>query len=166
MSSISASSIGQNVLQYLQQLTTESTSATTDAATTTDPTTTSTTAAPSHHHHHHGSKIKEIQDAVTSALENAKDDGDTTDPNKIVQTAIEQVLGSANNATTSATSATTSTPGTAQSAFAKTLQSFGVDADQFRSDFLSAVKEAQNGDINTSSVFAAFPTGTQLDTNG
>jgi hypothetical protein len=182
MSSISASGIGQGLMQFLQQIATEGPSATTEAAsssaasavtTLTSGTPATGTQATAHHHHHGGgSKIKQIQDAVTTALQAAQASGNTEDPNTIIKSAIEQVLDAANNATpttstgTSTTETTSGTASTPQSQFEQTLQSYGVNPQQFQSDFLAAVKDAQGGQVNTANVFGSFPTGSQVDTTG
>jgi hypothetical protein len=178
MSSISASSIGQSVLQYIQQLASNSTTsaATTAAAATTStaaPTSTGTPAMGGHHHHHRhggGTEMQTIQDAVTNALQSAKENGSSADPNTVIKTAIEQILGGTNNSSPTDPT-TTTTPTTdndsAQSVFNQTLQSFGVDPQQFRNDFLSAIKDTQNGQpVSTANIFGSFPTGTQVDTTG
>jgi hypothetical protein len=185
MSSISAAGIGQSVMQYIQQLASNAQSATTSAATTSSTTTPSSTAASiatgtpaaghKHHHHHGGSTdLEKIQDAVTNALQSAQAGGSSANPNAVIKTAIEQILAGTNNVTPPTTSTTTATPGTTttpstttQSTFAQTLQSYGVDPQQFRNDFLAALQDAQNGQpVNTANIFGSFPTGTQVDTTG
>jgi hypothetical protein len=118
--------------------------------------------------------MQNIQNAVTSALQSAKESGSSANPNTVVQTAIEQILSGTNNGTPSTGTTTTATPGTdttpsttTQSTFAQTLQSYGVDPQQFNSDFLAAIKDAQNGEpVSTANIFGSFPTGTQVDTTG
>jgi hypothetical protein len=180
MSSISASGLGQGLMQFLQQISSDAQSATTDAASSTAAATTTSTAASAavdvpqaaghhHRHHHGGTQIQKIQDAVTSALQSAQANGSATDPNKVIQTAIEQVLSGTNNVTPAGNPGTTATPnggGAVQSPFEQTLQSYGVDPQQFRSDFLAAIKDAQGGQVNASNVFGNFPSGTQVDTTG
>ena len=186
MSSISASGIGQSLMQYIQQLSSNTQSSTTNPATTTStttPTVQSTAAsiatgtpAAGHKHHHHrgGGELQKIQNAVTSALQSAQASGSSTNPNTVIQTAIEQILAGTNNVTPPANPSTTATPSTettpsttTQSTFAQTLQSYGVDPQQFRNDFLAAIQDAQNGQqVNTANIFGSFPTGTQVDTTG
>lgn len=122
------------------------------------------------HHHHHGGALKQIQNAVTNALQTAQASGSNSDPNTIVEDAIAQVLGN-NNAAVSSTpggadaSASTS-PAINTQNFFQTLQSFGVTPQQFQQDLLSAVKDAQSGTINNSTAFQSFPIGSTLDTVG
>ena len=189
----SVSSVGgnaQSLYQFIQSLsgTTASQSTGATSGTAASPTSNSATqtiaqAAQSigqalqggqHHHHHHGGGLQQIQDAVTNALQSAQSNGSTSDPNKIVEDAISQVLGNNNAAVSSTTSGTaaaasgtTSTSAAANTqAFFQTLQSFGVSPQQFQQDLLSAVKDAQNGTVNSSTAFQNFPVGSALDTIG
>src|SRR5450432_3628538 len=105
MSSISSvSNPGQGLFQYLQQINGGSQSPIGSAS---DPSvsgaTTATAAATTgtgqpvqgaHHHHHggaHGALFQKVQSAVTDALNSAKANG-STDPNSVVQAAIEKVF--------------------------------------------------------------------------
>jgi len=190
MSSISG--IGpnaQSLYQFVQSLSgagqSQSTGATTaTAASPATPTTTAQTIAQAAqsigqalqggHHHHHGGALKQIQDSVTNALQNAQSSGSTANPNKIVEDAISQVLGNNNAAVPSSTGDTDGSTGTTSGSsaasntqsFFQTLQSFGVSPQQFQQDLLSAVKDAQNGNVNTSTAFQNFPVGSTLDTVG
>jgi len=195
MSSIS--SLGGNVqgiFQFIQSLSgtsqTPSTSATTSTSTATDPTQSATQAVSGGHHHHHGHSgsgvFKQIQDAVTNALQTAQSSGgSSSDPNQIVESAIAQVLksnsaattatGSTNAATTAQTSSTDSnadaateaTGGTSSLAsFFQALQTAGVNPQQFQQDFLNAVKDAQGGQVNASTAFQSIPIGSTIDTLG
>jgi hypothetical protein len=153
---------------------TSATSATTPAA---DPQ--ATQAAAPQHHHGHGGMFKKIESAVTDALQAAKSDP-SADPNKVVEDAIAKVFKD-NGATppagtdTSAgvkpdsdgdqnASSQTDSVSSARQAFQQTLQGFGVNASQFHSDFLAAIKDAQSGESDPSSVFSSFPPGSTLDT--
>lgn len=187
----SVSSVGgnaQSLYQFIQSLSgttpaqsTGATSGTAASTTTSSATQTIAQAAQSigqalqggHHHHHHGGGLQQIQDAVTNALQSAQSNGSTANPNKIVEDAISQVLGNNNAAVsptgTAAAGATASTSTSAASrtqAFFQTLQSFGVSPQQFQQDLLSAVKDAQNGTVNSSTAFQNFPLGSALDTVG
>jgi hypothetical protein len=188
----SVSSVGgnaQSLYQFIQSLsgTTQSpstgaTSGATSSTTSNSATQTIAQAAQSigqalqgGHHHHHGGALKQIQNAVTSALQSAQSNGSTSNPNKIVEDAISQVLGN-NNAAVSPTGTDAdgdgpgaSMPTSAASrtqAFFQTLQSFGVSPQQFQQDLLSAVKDAQNGTVNSSTAFQNFPLGSTLDAIG
>ena len=65
---------------------------------------------------------------------------------------------SPNDGATSATGATGTNPG---QTFAQTLQSMGVTPEQFRTDFLAAIKQVMGGQAGTT---AAPTTGLALDT--
>jgi hypothetical protein len=166
MSTISASGIGQSLLQQLQQLSTSSQADTS----TTSPSTAGTPKAAGHHHHHRGNDFQKIQDAVTTALQSAQSSGNSTDPNKVIESAIAQVLGGP-NAAANAANATGAT--STQPTFAQTLQSFGVNPQQFHNDFLAAVQDAQGGQTSQTSqsnllsnVLQNFGLGSVLDTTG
>lgn len=147
-----------------------------------------TQGAQGHHHHGGGSGgngefFQKIQQAVSSALQSAQSSGSTSDPNQIVENAIASVLGtgSSSNSSSSASGTTaadgststttnsnagsTTTPGTSpQEAFSNLLQSAGITAQQFHADFLSAVKDAQGGNVNSSTAFQNFGPGAALNT--
>lgn len=185
----SVSSVGgnaQSLYQFIQSLSgttsSQSTGATSSATPSNSATQTIAQAAQSigqalqgGHHHHHGGALKQIQDAVTNALQSAQSSGSTSDPNKIVEDAISQVLGN-NNAAVSPTGTDAEGDGSGGSmptsaaaktqVFFQTLQSFGVSPQQFQQDLLSAVKDAQNGTVNSSTAFQNFPLGSALDTIG
>lgn len=193
MSAVSGlGSNAQGLYQFFQSLSgtgasqTSATGASTGTSSTTAPGTTAQAitqaaqsigqALPSGHHHHHGGALKQIQDAVTSALQSAQSTGSASSPNKIVEDAIAKVLGNNNTGVSStrqdadgdndgSTGASTSATANMQSFF-QTLQSFGVSPQQFQQDLLSAVKDAQNGTVNTSTAFQNFPVGSTLDTVG
>jgi hypothetical protein len=127
------------------------------------------------HHHRHGGALKQIQDAVTNALQSAQSSGSTSDPNKIVEDAISQVLGNNNAAVSSAAgdtdgdsdaSGASSSPAINTQTFFQKLQAFGVTPQQFQQDLLSAVKDAQSGTVNTSTAFQSFPVGSTLNVVG
>jgi hypothetical protein len=119
--------------------------------------------------------FKEIQGAVTSALQSARQDGTNSDPNKIVEDAIAKVLQQhGSSATTAAGGAVDgdgdgdATQATANGAagkqdFAAMLKSLGVDPKQFHADFLAAIKDAQQGQVDAGSAFKSFPPGTAVD---
>ncbi len=163
-----------------------STSATSSATDSTQP-----DAQKTHHHHHGGGGggggqfFSKIQSAVTTALQSLQAGGAGSDPNQAnqaIQNAIESVIkgqnGTSPDGTTSATTDGSSTdptgstsstpvdPQTAKQAFDNTLQSYGVDPQQFHQDLLSAFQNAQNGNADPSSVFQSFPPGTAIDAFG
>jgi hypothetical protein len=138
-----------------------------------------------HHHHHHGGQGGEsskIASAVTDALQSAQASGNTYDPNKLIEGAIAKVFqdkGATPSSATGGQKASGSDPdgdgdihsagkagdgNPAQQAFFQTLQSFGVDPQQFHADFLSAVKDAQGGQVDPSTVLKNLPPGSQVDT--
>lgn len=172
---------------------------------TTTPTSgTSTTSAPdgtistdasqsgqvSGHHHHHGggggAMFKQIQSAVTSALQTAQANGTDQDPNQVIEDAISSVLKNAGNGTSaaganstnSATQSASDPDGdgdsdasgaaegseSAKQSFFQGLQALGVDPQQFHQDFLTAVQNAQNGNVDPSTAFQSFPPGSGVDT--
>ena len=113
---------------------------------------------------------------MTEALQSAKADG-TSDPNQVVQSAIESVLkggqtqssdGSTDQSTasTDADASSSVDPHAAREAFFQTLQSYGVDPAQFHQDFLTAIHDARNGNDDPSSAFKSFPPGSNVDTTG
>jgi len=136
-------------------------------------------AAAGQHHHGHGGLFKKIESAVTDALQAAKSDP-SADPNKVVEDAIAKVFKDSGlkppaGTDTSAgvkpdsdsdrdSSGQSNSVSSARQAFQQTLQGFGVNASQFHSDFLAAIKDAQNGESDPSSLFSGFPSGSTLDT--
>lgn len=118
------------------------------------------------HHHHHGA-LKQIQDAVTNALQSAQASGSNSDPNTIVEDAIAQVLGNNNAAVSSTSGSNESTSPTINTQnFYQTLQSYGVTPQQFQQDLLSAVKDAQTGTVSNGTAFQNFALGGTLNTLG
>lgn len=133
------------------------------------------------HHHHHGGGgqfFQQIQSAVTQALQSAKSDS-SADPNQVVQDAIAKVLQNrgTDSAQTAGNSGTTSpnAPAAAdgstgqngdasRQAFMQLLQANGIDPQQFHSDFLAAIQNAQGGQVDPSTAFKSFPTGSGVDT--
>lgn len=140
------------------------------------------TGAGGGHHHHHGGggAMKQLQDAVTNALQTAQSSGSSADPNKIIEDAIAKLLQNDNGATTGTTqgaaadpdgdgdgsAGATGAPGTSAQSFQQLLQSFGVSPQQFHQDLLSAVKDAQGGQINPLTALQSFPVGSMVDMVG
>jgi hypothetical protein len=139
-------------------------------------------ARPHHHHGHGGAEMfQKLQSAVTTALQAAQSDG-SSDPNQVVEDAIQKVLagksdssGQGNSQASSndgsgdqAASATDSSQNAPDSrqAFFDTLKSYGIDPQQFHADFVAAVKQAKEGQADPSSAFQSFPPGTLVDSTG
>jgi hypothetical protein len=197
MSSISSISGGTSLYSYLQNLssTTESQTTAPTSATTDTNTAASTSASGSgqsvqgaHHHHGHGKGgqsqlFQQIQQAVTTALQSAQQNG-STNPNQTIEDAIasvfkNQTAGAASQQQTAATGQTPSADGdadgsttgavgggsSATQAFFQNLQSLGIDPAQFHQDFLAAVQDAQGGtNVDPSSLFQSLPPGSIVDT--
>lgn len=190
----SVSGIGgsaQGLYQFLQSLSSTSSASSPTAASSSSSSTDATQTlgqalqgAAGHHRHHGGGGgfMKQIQDAVGSALQSAQSSGSTTDPNQIVEDAIAKVLQNNPSSTPASAQAggandpdgdgdgSSAASGGASSASGQTfdqlLQSFGVSAQQFRQDFLSAVKDAQGGQMNPLTALQSFPIGSTLDAIG
>jgi hypothetical protein len=189
MSSISGA--GSSLYSYLQSLSaTQANSptnpaATANAATAAPATSTITSAlAPTasqpaqgahRHHHHHGggggADLDKLQSAVTSALQSAQSSDSSSDPNQVIEDAIARVFQNDNSAAPNSTASPSAdsdksptTPSSSNASFLQTLQSYGVDPNQFRSDFLSAVQQAQAGQPNSATAFQNFTPGTTVDT--
>jgi hypothetical protein len=135
-----------------------------------------------HHHHHGGGKrggsasdgdaVSDLLDTIQQALQSA-DSSD--DPNKVIQDTVTKLLSSgtqsggsdasksAGTATTSATATTGTTPTDANQSFADVLKAHGVDFQQFRADLLTAVKNAQNGQVNAGTALKSFAPGSAVD---
>ena len=186
MSSISSlSSSASGLYSFIQSLSGNNQTSAASAASSTDPTQSASGqavgAAGGHHHHHGGSgAMKQIQDAVTNALQTAQSSGSSSDPNQIIEDAIAKVLQNNNGATTGTTLGGTSDAdgdgdgstgangagGTSAQSFQQILKSFGVSPQQFHQDFLSAVKDAQGGQMNPLTAMQSFPVGSTVDTIG
>lgn len=196
MSTIGSAGSVSGLYQFFQGVSVSNTTTPTSGTSTTSAAngTTSTDAGQtgqiSGHHHHHGggsggALFKQIQSAVTSALQTAQANGTDQDPNKVIEDAISSVLKNAGNGTSTtsstATGATqsaadpdgdgdTSAKGAAEGSesvkqsFFQGLQALGVDPQQFHQDFLAAVQNAQNGNVDPSTAFQSFPSGSGVDT--
>ncbi|MDB5303245.1 MAG: hypothetical protein JWM97_794 [Phycisphaerales bacterium] len=187
-SASSVGGVGQGLYQFIRSISATSPS---QPAASTDATGSTSSAqgvqGSGRHHRGGGAQFKQIQDAVTSALQQAQSSGTTADPNKIIESAIAKVLKNAGSATSSTGAAgqaasaasdgdgdhSRSTGGTTNAAsssgrnpFLKALQSLGVSPQQFHSDFLAAIQDAKAGNPNPATAFQSFPPGTTLDTIG
>jgi hypothetical protein len=192
MSSGSIGGVGQGLYQFFQTVTANgrqppapAAAATANSASGADSSQTAQTTAlvGGHHHHHHGhgQTAQQIQNAVTSALQSTQGDF-SSDPNTVIQDAIEKVLKNAGAGGTGATGAngqpTTADPAaspatdpssasanatSSRQAFGQLLQSFGVDPQQFHNDFLAAIRDAQNGHVNSGTALQSFPPGSVID---
>jgi hypothetical protein len=105
-----------------------------------------------------GDVIKQIEQAVTSALQSSKP---TDDPHKVVQNAILSVLkkNAGANGKGGSDADTTDSDGTHRT-FNQTLQAYGISPQQFRAQLLAAVHQTGGG----ASSISSFPPGTVLDT--
>jgi hypothetical protein len=170
MSSLHLSSLNRGVSQLLQKVAGTSAGSTAikavNAATPTAVQALNKLTSGITGHHHGSSMIQEIQQSVISALKTAQANGDTTDPNQIVQHAIEQVLqgGLSGSSQSAASAASANSPNSAdaasQQAFLQTLQSYGVNSAQFHNDFLSAVQNvAANQGTDPGALLKKAPPG-------
>jgi hypothetical protein len=183
MSAISG--VGQGLAQFFQSISSSSQCQPTSASTSASAAD-STAAADSsqqvhgsgHHHHGGGGEgggafFQKIQQAVTNALQSAATSGTSADPNTTIEDAIAQIFQNNPTSPSSSTAtdesdsdgATTSeTDASNPQSFIQTLQSYGVDPQQFHQDFMTAIKNAMNGQVDPGTAFANFPPGTIVDT--
>ena len=168
MSGLTLGGVGQSASQYLQQLTGQSPAATDGASG-------QAAQGTKHHHHHHGGggggggqdAVSNLLDTITQALQSADS---SSDPNQAIQDAVTKLL-TASNATAAAGSKSGVTAGTVQAVsqapvqdpLLQLLQAHGVTPQQFQSDLLSAVKDAQNGKVNPGTALQSFPPGSALN---
>jgi hypothetical protein len=142
-----------------------------------------------HHHHHHGGGSSEangsdsagqssgifgqIESAVVSALQSSSAAQSTTGPtdlDQVVQSAITSVLtgkapSTSNPTDAGATDQADSDGQTTGASFIQTLEKYGISAEQFRKDFLTAIQGlngAQSGSAATTAS-QAIPPGSLLD---
>jgi hypothetical protein len=118
------------------------------------------------HGHHHGLS-SQLESAVTNALNSA---GGTTDPNQVIQTAIQNLLaGNSNQTATSGAStaagASSTNPTSQEAAFSQLLSSNGVDPSQFQQDLQSAIQGATSsgGSVDFAQLFQNFPPGSSVN---
>ena len=176
MSSISAA--GTGLAQFFQSLSNQSQPATIASDAVGSSGDSSQEVQSAHHHHHHGggnsAAFQKIQAAVTQALQQTQSDP-SADPNKAIEDAIEKVFQSGQagasdpttaTSTDAAASTSTTDPTNPHEAFAQLLQSYGVTQQQFHDDFLNAVKDAQNGNVDPSTALQSFPAGAGFDEIG
>ncbi len=131
-----------------------------------------------HHHHGHHGVQGQIENAVTSALQNSTPG---QDPNQLVQNAIASVLQQGqqgasasgttgqNGGTSDGTDSADGTNGSgqlSQSQFEQLLQSNGISPQQFQSDLKAAFSDDGSGgqSVNFSTLFQSFPPGSAVDT--
>jgi hypothetical protein len=140
-----------------------------------------------HRHGGGGGLFKQIQQAVTSALQQNDSSGTPVDPNQVIEDAIENVLqqnqagststtGTSTTGTATTANAQTNSSGTSgkssgsaagtsnQQAFAALLAQNGVNAQQFQQDLLSALQGANGGQFDAATAFQSFPPGSIVDT--
>ena len=189
MSSVSINGVGQNLFQYLRSLSAKRASQTTQAGPVdSDGDVAGSSGAKSvsagrpHHHHGNSAAFQAIQQAVTDALNSTATSSTTSgsatssDPNQVIEQAIAKVLSGQGQAAGS-TGQTASTPASgtqgatqigtdaaARQAFFQLLKDHGIDPQQFRQDFMAAIKDAQGGQVHPATAFQSFPSGTSVDT--
>jgi hypothetical protein len=137
-------------------------------------------ASTSHRPHQHSELFHQVQKAVTSTLQSAQANN-SANANQLIEQAITNLIqntlsqstspastdsdGDSQNTGTSTTGSSAASSTNSQSAFFQALESNGVNPQQFRSDFLAAIQQAQQtGTANPSTVFSAFPPGLSVDT--
>jgi hypothetical protein len=175
MSSISSTGTNPNDPYYtlLQQLNGQnaagssaaSNSASVDAL---DPPTDDATASAASAEAHEGRRRHglsgQIESAVSGALQSA---APGTNPNQTIQNAIEKALKNGVEQGATQTGATaTATP---QSTFAQTLQSAGVDPQQFQQDLQAALQNSNgtsSSGFDFATLFRSFPPGSAVNTLG
>jgi hypothetical protein len=191
MSCSGVGGVGQNPYQFLQASSAQKSA--TDTSTTSDTTANGAAAVAqlqqqlqaqgqsgAHHHHHHGGgggknsagsgdAVANLLNTIQQALQSA-DSSD--DPNKVIQDTVTKLLSGTPQTNSTNTTAsdpcgtattTAATPTDAQQSFADVLKSHGVDFQQFRADLLTAVKNAQNGQINAGTALKSFAPGSTVD---
>ena len=178
MSAVSSvsSNAGSSLYQFLQSIAAQSNGQTANTASTQG-------VQGAHHHHHHGGGgqggnglFQQIQSAVTSALQSNQPGSSSSDPNQVITQAIAQVLQGGTNPTSGTAAAGGTAPaagavngagsgGNNSQAFFQSLQALGVTPEQFRSDFLAALKQVQSGQTNSNSAVASPLTGLAVDAN-
>ena len=159
-------SIGASTLvQFIQGLASNSSPPTTSTANPNAP----KKVGGAHHRHGQGG-LKQMQNAVLNALQTAKASGGTTDPNQAIESALAKIFKSSIAAPSGDTTGTTDPTGASQTSapqsFESILQSFGVTPEQFQNDFMSAIKEAQAGQVNLNTALQSFGAGSLLDVVG
>ena len=188
MSCSGVGGVGQNAYQYSQTSAGQSSSTqqSSDSDSSTDGTSVSVDlqlqtqtqaaqAAPAHHHHHGGHRgggASDLMDTVEQALQSASS---SDDPDQVIQDALAKLLsgdGTTNAISSSGTGSDangkTAAGGAAgqstdKQSFADFLKSYGVDAQQFRADFLAAAKDAKNGQVNPATALKSLPPGSAVD---
>jgi hypothetical protein len=170
MTSQGVGSVGQSAAQYLQQLTGQQSG--------------SGGAQGAHHRHHHGGgggggaaggaagagsqqQVSSLLDTIASALQSADP---SADPNQVIEDTVTNLLQSgttgANGASSSVSPLTVQAAGgqaSNQQSFVQLLQAHGVNLQQFQSDLLTAVKDAQNGKVNPATALQSLPPGSALN---
>ena len=183
MSCSGVGGVGQSPYQFLQASAGQQSAS--DASATDDPTATDATSTAQlqiqmqaqgqsgpHHHHHGGGNRASGGDAVSdllSTIEQALQSADASDdPNKVIEDTITKLLSGdeatkGTGETDSSGMATATAQSDAKQSFADVLKSHGVDFQQFRTDLLAAVKDAQNGQVDPSTALQSFAPGAAVD---
>jgi hypothetical protein len=176
MTVLSVSGVGQSPYQIILQITGQQSS----PAAAGDQSAAQAPAGEGHHHHRGGGAIANLLNAITNALNSADP---AADPNQVIQDAITKLVSGQGGTTSNANGAGTDADGdndgstvssvqpsaqqggasSALQSFIQALQAHGVSFQQFRSDLLAAIKNAQNGQVNPGTALQSFPPGAALD---
>lgn len=142
-----------SIFGLLQQLGGSGQTTSSAAATDADP----PVKVPKHHGHRRISS--QLQDALTTALNNAPP---TADPNQVIQTTIQNFLKNPPAATTS----TAAQQDASQQNFEAALQAKNVTPQQFQQDLKDVVSQAQGTGEDPSVLFKNVAPGSLVDTTG
>ncbi len=124
-----------------------------------------------HHRHHHGGNgggnaIADLLNSITTALNSADP---SADPNQIIQDTIAKLLAGDGSGNASGAdgdndgTAIASANATKGQSFLDALQAHGVSLQQFETDLLTAVKNAQSGRVNPGTALKSFAPGSVLN---
>jgi hypothetical protein len=144
------------------------------------------TASGAHRHRGHGNgpMFEKLGAAVIEALQSAQANGASdVDPNQVIEDTITQFLKDNNiplpGRHVGGKSGGTEAEGGGAAgdvdqqhisrnpqvrAFFETLRSFGVDPNQFRKDFMTAIENARGGAVEPETALGSFPPGSSVDT--
>jgi hypothetical protein len=177
MNPLGIGGVSQSAATYLQQLAGQQSAAGTAASAA------STQGVKgAHHHRHQGSgagnsggtegsqaQVASLLDTIASALQSTDA---SSDPNQVIEDTVAKLLennskaAGANESTGGVSVGTVQAAGSqasSQPSFAQLLQSHGISVQQFQSDLLAAVKDAQNGKVNPATALQSLPPGSALN---
>jgi hypothetical protein len=168
MPGLSVSGVGQSASQYLQQLTGQSPASSAGSQ--------GQSVQGKHHHHHKGGggggsggqdQVSSLLNTIANALQSTDS---SSDPNQVIEDTVTKLLASggsttANGSTSGVNAGTVAAASQAplQQSLAQLLQAHGVSPQQFQTDLLTAVKDAQNGKLNAATALQSFPPGSALN---